>query len=381
MQPGGSYAAVVEAIDRGFPFALALVLSAEGSTPGKTGMRALIGPDGRIRHTIGGGLMEARVQAQAVEAIVSQSPRTIEFTMQGPGGGDAWPICGGKMRILLDPAIAKAREAYVAAANAQAKGKRGVLLTSLQSAPGPGAKAARAEEVGGTESEGLGPFVEIGPDVRIEWLAESAVSAREGFPDRATLDRVLANCEAAYLTQEGQDGHVSASALVEPIAPKPLLIILGAGHVGQAVARLTSTLGFDLAVVDDRPDYIRPELFPQDTKLCCGPAAEALSRFPITKDTYLLLVARGYLQDSVSLAACMHLPAAYIGMIGSRRKVALVKRDLIASRQCSEEQFSRIHAPVGLDIGAITVPEIAVSIAAQLIAVRRRRESPRFGGS
>ena len=97
---------------------------------------------------------------------------------------------------------------------------------------------------------------------------------------------------------------------------------------------------------------------------------------PVTPDTYIALVSRGHLVDSNALAACIHRPAAYVGMMGRRRKVALVRRQFIESGLATAEQFDRVHAPIGLHIGAETVPEIAASIVAQLIEVRRRKASP-----
>jgi xanthine dehydrogenase accessory factor len=110
----------------------------------------------------------------------------------------------------------------------------------------------------------------------------------------------------------------------------------------------------------------------------CGDIATELAALPIAGDTYVVIVTRGHEHDQRALAACLRRPAAYVGMIGSRRKVALIRKDLLESGAATEEELARIYAPIGLDIGAETVPEIATSIVAQLVAVRRKGSSPRM---
>jgi xanthine dehydrogenase accessory factor len=163
----------------------------------------------------------------------------------------------------------------------------------------------------------------------------------------------------------------AALRLFLPVLPRPLLIIAGAGHVGQALAAQAALAGFEVAVVDDRPEWIDPANFPAGARLVCAPAAEALAGWPVDRHTFIALVTRGHLPDREALAACVASPAAYIGMIGSKRKVSLVRERLLATGRAGPGDLARVHAPVGLDIGAETAPEIAVSILAQMIAVRR----------
>jgi xanthine dehydrogenase accessory factor len=111
--------------------------------------------------------------------------------------------------------------------------------------------------------------------------------------------------------------------------------------------------------------------------ISAGPAVES---FPVTSDTYIVIVTRGHLCDSDALRACIRRPAAYIGMIGSRRKVSLFREQFIEAGYASEEEFDKVFAPIGLDIGAETVPEIATCISAQLVAVRRTGDGSRTPG-
>ena len=173
-----------------------------------------------------------------------------------------------------------------------------------------------------------------------------------------------------HFVEEPRAG-VPIEALVEPVIPAPRLLIVGGGHVGQAVAIQAALVGFEIAVIEDRQEFSRPGLFPIGTEIRCGDMVDTLNRLTIDRDTYIVIVTRGHQHDADALAACIRKPAAYSGMIGSRRKVALVRESFITSGLASEEEFDRVHAPIGLDIGALTVPEIATSIVAELVAVRR----------
>ena len=164
---------------------------------------------------------------------------------------------------------------------------------------------------------------------------------------------------------------VLKEVFVEPIIPRPLLVIAGGGHVGQALAIQAELVGFDIMVLDDRSEFTNPELFPENAKTLCGDIAQELSKIPANKDTYIVIVTRGHKNDTEALEVCINKPFNYIGMIGSKRKVPLIRDHFIQSGLCSTEQFDKIFSPIGFNIGAVTVPEIATSITAELIAVRR----------
>ena len=157
-----------------------------------------------------------------------------------------------------------------------------------------------------------------------------------------------------------------------------MLLIIGGGHVGQALAAQASLVGFEIVVIEDRPEFARTRLFPKDVKICCGQIPDEITSFPVDRSTFIVLVTRGHQQDSAALRACIRRPAAYIGMIGSRRKIPLLRRQFLQNDWASPEEFDRIHAPIGIDIGAITPAEIAVSIVAQLISVRREGHTTRL---
>ncbi|MGH7179460.1 MAG: XdhC family protein [Tepidisphaeraceae bacterium] len=157
---------------------------------------------------------------------------------------------------------------------------------------------------------------------------------------------------------------------VEEIGLGPKLVIAGAGHVAQALARIAGLLEFRITVIDDRADFASPERFPAARERIVGDIEAELRKVAIDDNTYVVILTRGHHRDGAALAAVVESPAKYVGLIGSKRKVKGIF-DELASRGVSIERLQRVHAPVGYDIGAVSVPEIAVSIAAELIAVRR----------
>ncbi|MCA9267237.1 MAG: XdhC family protein, partial [Planctomycetales bacterium] len=147
------------------------------------------------------------------------------------------------------------------------------------------------------------------------------------------------------------------------------LLIVGGGHVGQAVADLAAQLDFEVWVTDDREDVVSPERFPRAAQRIAGPVDRVLPEVEVTPETYCLIVTRGHNHDEEALLYLADRGAAYVGMIGSRRKIRLIFDDLL-EQGVSQAALDRVYAPVGLDIGSQTVPEIAVSICAQLVAHR-----------
>jgi len=159
----------------------------------------------------------------------------------------------------------------------------------------------------------------------------------------------------------------------ETLNPLPRLVIVGGGHVGQSLGMLASALDFRLTVIDDRPGYISPDRFPFASERITGDVETELARLPIDPRTYIVIVTRGHRNDGSALGAVINSPAGYIGLIGSKRKIKTIFEDLSAAG-VPLEKILRVHAPIGLEISAVTPNEIAISIAAELIAVRRGRD-------
>jgi xanthine dehydrogenase accessory factor len=344
------YQAIVEAIDRGSPFALAVVLRSSGSVPREAGTKAIIGADGAIQGTIGGGLLESEAQRLAVASLPTMRPVVFDLRFSGASAEQNDPVCGGAMRVLVDPATSRHRAAYAAACEAMRLRRRGILLTMV--------------------ADG-----QI-PRVHVQWLPEDAVPPESDGAAAVAMRAALARRTAQAFVDPQPAGSIEG--LAEPVVPLARLLVAGGGHVGQALAAHASLVGFEVIVVEDRAEFADAALYPPDATVRCGRFAEALREFPIDPDTYVAIVGRGHRVDIEALAACIGQPAAYIGLMGSRRKVALVRKAFLESAAATEEQLARVYAPIGLNLGAETVPEIAASIVAQLVAVRRTGRAPTF---
>lgn len=162
---------------------------------------------------------------------------------------------------------------------------------------------------------------------------------------------------------------------IEPVLPPALLYIFGAGHVALNLYRTARNSGFDVIVVDDRENYANRERFPEAKEVIAEDFEKAMARLSPAETSYIVIVTRGHRDDMRVLRWAVQTRARYVGMIGSKRKTITISRELV-KEGIPERLFERVHAPVGLDIGAITPEEIAVAITAELIAARRRVERP-----
>lgn len=163
----------------------------------------------------------------------------------------------------------------------------------------------------------------------------------------------------------------TVTVFIEPIAAPPTLVIIGGGHVGKALAELARWMEFRVVLTDDRPEYCSPEYLPgMDEYLVCSPAEVPL-RLNIQPDTMIAAVTRGLPVDLQLIPALLASPAAYIGLIGSRRRWALTAQTLVDQHGVTREQLARIRAPIGLELEAETPKEIAISIMAEIIMLRQ----------
>ena len=161
---------------------------------------------------------------------------------------------------------------------------------------------------------------------------------------------------------------------VEPVLPVPRAIIFGAGHISKSLSKVATLAGFTTVVVDNRESFANRERFPEAGEVHAAEYEEVFPRLPINETSYLIIVTRGHRDDMRVLQLAIATPARYIAMIGSKRKVLNVIREL-ETTGIPRSAFERIHAPMGLDIGAISPEEIAISVTAEMIAVRRNAAS------
>ena len=162
---------------------------------------------------------------------------------------------------------------------------------------------------------------------------------------------------------------------IEPIEPSPELYIIGAGHVGFHLARLAADVGFRVHVVDDREKFANLERFPTAVEVVADDIPAWIDRANLPAHAYAVIVTRGHTNDLEALRVLAPRELRYLGLIGSRAKVARIYEALVEAHMPAEA-LRRVHAPIGLDIGAVTPQEIAVSILAELIAVKHGKEHP-----
>ena len=174
---------------------------------------------------------------------------------------------------------------------------------------------------------------------------------------------------ARELVERGETATLHFGTFEQVIRPPPTLIIAGAGHVGEALATLAASVDFDVVVVDDRPDCASEARFPSARRIV-GDIERELGRLRLTAASHVVIVTRGHRHDASALRAVVNSAARYIGLIGSKRKIIEIFK-LLRAEGVPTEALTKVHAPIGLDLGGTTPGEIAVSIAAELVAVRR----------
>jgi xanthine dehydrogenase accessory factor len=207
-----------------------------------------------------------------------------------------------------------------------------------------------------------------GGSIEAEVCREARAVMETGKPKLLNFDLTHIDPEENVLVCGG-----SVEVYLEPIFPDPTLFIFGAGHVGRAVAKAAQSIGFRVAVVDDRGQYANPERFPGAEAFYVNSWEESLKKISINDASYLFIATRGHQFDLVCLRAAIQSPAKYVGLLGSRKK-AKTLFDILEKEGVDPSRFERVLVPAGIDIGSETPEEIAVSIAAELIAVSRNRD-------
>lgn len=322
--------------------ALASPVRLTGSVPCGNQSRLLVREDGSILGTVGGGLLEAEVIRTAAEVMDSGEAAVLDFELTQNDASQAGMICGGSCSVLVEPVLpGRFEEVYAAAAECEADG-RGIVLIAAFPDTGSFYRLALAQDGGLIAATG---------DSGVDSLVRDA-ARRLGSQHGPTLeDEPIRIC-------------------IQPVHSTPPLYIFGAGHVAIPVAHIAKLVGFHTTVVDDRSEFANTARFPSADRVLAIGVDEAFSQLPIGEGAYVVAITRGHYMDEAVVAHALRTPAKYIGMIGSKRKVATVFERL-HERGFSDTDLARIHAPIGYEIGAETVDEIAVSIVAELVAVRR----------
>ena len=351
----GIYHRVLEQIHHGSAIVVATVVRTSGSTPQKPGSAAIFCETGLLAGTVGGGFLEREVQHIAGNVLISGDSEQFYFNLDSEQGSSG-AICGGQAEILVDANPSLHRAALEEMKDTLSERKDGFLLTGV----------SRKHAQGRT--------------IKRYWIKSENP---KDLP--ADMEQGFRNLIRDYLKLALKDGyteidlhtiphHQFEMAFLEYIHPRPQLVIAGGGHIGKALAHFGSLLDFEVTVVDDRHEFANSDYIPDADHFVVAPSGQAFNELKTGPGTYIVIATRGHNHDGDALRACIGSGADYIGMMGSRHKVQVMRNQFLEEGWATPEQWSAIHAPVGLDIGSKTVQEIAISIAAQLVEVYNRKK-------
>jgi len=331
--------------------AMATLVATRGTSPKREGAKMWIGAQGRILGSVTiGGCVDARVIAESEQTLAAFKSRMVQIKL---GDEDAWEIgfsCAGDLDVLIEPVDLtnphNVFQVYRAVRKAMDQGNRAVLATLLSES------TRKLLVVEGGESSGS-----------------------LGTPE---LDR-----EAQTIALEMMRKRVSATVSVSPDslpvffevhAPPTTLIVFGAGNVAMPLVSLAHDLGLRTVVVDGRPRFATRERFPDVDQLLIGIPSEIASNFSYTSSTFVVLTAHDYKYDLPVLKIVLPARPAYVGLLGSKRRGQSIK-EILRNGGMEQALLDQLHVPTGLDIGAETAPEIALSILAEAVALKSGRSA------
>lgn len=326
-------------LERGERVALATIVGTRGSTPQKPGAHALVCHDGSAFGTLGGGGVEAEALREARLRLAGAPAVLREYPLSGT---DEWGlVCGGTMVVFVEPLDSSALW-WLRSVAAAVDAGQSLGLVTLVKGPSPGSRLL----VRDGETEGT--------------LGDPA------------LDREAATLGRGVAEREGTESASLAGAdlYAEAFGPPPTLVIIGAGHVGKALATLGKFLGLRVVVVDDRPEYASRARFPDADEVVAAPVADALAQLRVTPRTAIVVAMRNHQLDYLATAAALGTEARYVGLVGSRRK-AIQIADRLVAEGIARERVRALRSPIGLDIGARAPEEIALAILGEWIMLRQ----------
>ncbi len=334
---------------------LATVTGTEGSTPQKPGSSAIFGNGVLITGTVGGGVTEGRTLELAQEYAQTKESHYFHYKLDKNVTDPEEAICGGKITILIDADPLAFLPVFSMMGKSISKREPGVLVTKVTASDDTNLTIDRYWMTGKIK-----PDLPASVTNKIDPVISEMLSS-PGSDEYRRVDIVT-------------PGERKASAFyLEPVFPLPELIIAGAGHIGKALSHLGKLIGFEVTVIDNRSEYANSYNLPDTDHIIVDDIGRAVENIEKHSDTFIVIVTRGHSDDAVALKSCIGSGAGYVGMIGSRDKVAKMHSDFISRGWATEDQWKRIFTPIGLDIRSKTVEEIAVSIAAQMVLVRNSR--------
>jgi xanthine dehydrogenase accessory factor len=364
------YTKLSEFVAAGETVAVATIVDIRGSVPREVGAKMIIHPLGRHVGTVGGGCGEGDVIRTALDVIQTGTPEVVHVDLTEDISMQSLGVCGGIMDVFVERVSGADIDTMDTLRAATTAREPVALVTVVRGLPdtgqAPGRQAAVRLDAPPLGSLGLG---ELEPLV----IADS----RETLQGRQHKLLQYQQTETGWQrapdrplnTSRGPASDIAVFVEVQRRAPE--LIIVGGGHIAVPLAQLGSLCDFAVTVLDDRPAFVTRERFPTAAQLLAAPLRETVRDLPMDADTFIVLVTRGHSHDVECLLEVLDRPVAYIGMIGSQRRVDAVFQLLAEEQGIDPAKFDRVHAPIGIAIGAHTPAEIAVCIMAEIINVFR----------
>lgn len=319
--------------NKGREMALATIVKATGSTPRHEGTNMLVFSDGSFIGTVGGGTGEERIRQFALQVMKDKKNAVSQITLQDDIAMKEGMICGGTMETHVE--YIRETETYERILALLDHKELGVLFRDVEGER----KILLSEEEARKQSE----------------LAQELLPGEH-------LTRLLHRDKFCV------KGHW----VVEAVTPYEKMVVFGGGHISIPLTEMASRCEFEVTVVDDRETFANKERFPWADLVICKPFEEALPEIGFDTATYVVLVTRGHAYDMICLREVLKNPCKYIGMIGSKSRVATLLNNL-EEEGYDRELLDSIYTPIGLQIGAETTQEIAISIMSEIIAHRRGR--------
>ncbi len=353
------YTEIVKSLEAKELVALATIIRRFGSAPREPGAKYLVKKDGSSFGSIGGGCVEAEVWQEAQKAMEREESKILHFNLTSEQLAEGGLICGGNIDVFVEPIKEEYLTIYQAVLKAIQEGVEGVLATVVST--------------GGTSAfkQGLKAFY-LKSGGRIGSLLGSRDLDERMTKEMERLLRMKRPEVMSFTSSEDNLPAQSCQILLEPIFSQPTVYVFGAGHISEQLVPLIKKVHFKVVVIDDREMFANRERFPQADEVIVTQFENAFEHLTIDQTSYIIIVTRGHLYDGLILREAVKTNAYYIGMIGSKKKIQTLYKNL-AKEGIQESLLRRVYAPIGLDIGSETPEEIAISIVAQLIQERRRK--------
>jgi len=324
--------------------ALATVIQTWGSSPRREGAKMAITPDGKITGSVSGGCVEGAVFEEGVEVLKSNRPKLLHFGVADETAWDVGLACGGSIDIFVKPLEKKS---FGPLRSIVVEEKQAVLVTVVR---GP--------------AELLGHEMLVGESGKVNGSLRDDLNASGLSLAQETLSG--GESRRAMLTED-------VEVFMEVILPPPTIIAVGGVHITIALMTLAKTLGYRTVVIDPRSAFGNESRFPNVDQLIPLWPDEAFQQIPITRSTAVAMLTHDPKLDDPALKIALPSPAFYVGALGSKTTQAK-RRARLLEEGLTREQLDRLHGPIGLEIQASTPEEIAMSIMAEIVAVRYSRE-------